>query len=137
VDEYGFSEPEVYVPNAQFWNCQEPSDADGGQWTVVSAGMIEDGHNCLWLFEYPHQEIAGGSMYAFHLPETIPAQGTPSGPPIPEKWHNFAGTPPGPDFRLMFLNCIKDPAQLQPTLDRIQAEFQKMADARKKTRKKK
>ena len=71
-------------------------------------------------------------MYVFRLPETIPAQGAPNGPPTPDKWRNFAGAPPGPDFRLMFLNCIKDPAQMQPTLDRIQAEFQKMAEERKK-----
>src|SRR5207248_5445584 len=46
LDEYGFSEPEVYAPKAQFWNCQEPARSDAGKWAVVSAGMIEDGHNC-------------------------------------------------------------------------------------------
>src|SRR5438876_839049 len=46
VDEYGFSKPEIYVPKAQFWNCQEPTASDAGQWAVVSAGMIEDAHKC-------------------------------------------------------------------------------------------
>ena len=25
LDEYGFSEPAAYVPQAQLWSCQEPS----------------------------------------------------------------------------------------------------------------
>jgi 4-amino-4-deoxy-L-arabinose transferase-like glycosyltransferase len=131
VDEYGFSRPEIYVPQAEFWNCQEPHTSDAGQWAVVSAGMIEDGHNCLWLFQYPHQALAGDSMYVFHLPETIPAQGTRDGPPAPDKRRNWAGFPGTRDIRLVFLSCINDPGQLQPTLDRMQAEFKAMAEQRK------
>ena len=132
VDEYGFSEPKVYVPTAQFWNCQEPTDSDAGQWAVVSAGMIEDGHNCLWLFQYPHEELAGGSMYAFQLPASIPAQGSPNGPPSAEARRNFGGFPLPEDIRLVFLNTIRDPRQLQPTWDRMTAQFKAMAEARKK-----
>jgi hypothetical protein len=135
LDEYGFSEPTVYVPEAQFWNCQEPAPADAGQWAVVSAGMIEDGHNCLWLMQYPHETLAGGSMYSFRLPEVIPPPGTPGGPPLPVDWHNFGGVPMQEDVRLMFLTCIRDPRQLQPTLDRLQAQFaaaQKAAQEKKK-----
>jgi hypothetical protein len=34
VDEYGFSDPTVYVPRAHFWKCQEPQPSDGatGRW---------------------------------------------------------------------------------------------------------
>ncbi len=132
VDEYGFSKPEIYVPKAQFWNCQEPTASDAGQWAVVSAGMIEDGHNCLWLLQYPHEELAGDSMYAFQLPKTIPAQGTSGGPPAPTDQHNFAGFPLQGDIRLVFLNTIRDPNQLQPTWDRMQAQFQAMMEQQKK-----
>ena len=85
LDEYGFSEPTAYVPQAQLWSCQEPSTADGGQWAVVSAGSIADAHNCLWLLRHPQQivTLAGGSMYAIQLPQIIPAAGTPDGPPCP------------------------------------------------------
>jgi len=122
IDEYGFSEPSVYVPEARFWNCQEARPEDGGQWAIVSANMIEDSHNCLWLLRYPHQALAGGSMYAFQLPTPIPPAGTPSGPPLPENYHNFAHIPIPGDGRLMFLDSIRDPQQLQPTWDRLMAQ---------------
>jgi hypothetical protein len=61
LDEYGFSDPTAYIPGAQFWDCQQPSPSDAGRWAIVSAGMIEDGHNCLWLMAYPHEVLAGGS----------------------------------------------------------------------------
>jgi hypothetical protein len=124
LDEYGFSDTAVYVPQSQFWNCQEPVAADGGQWAVVSAGMIADGHNCRWLLQYPHETLAGGGMYAFKLPAVIPAPGTPAGPPLPSAWHNFAGSTLPGDFRLVILNCIRDPQQLQPTMERMQAAYQ-------------
>jgi 4-amino-4-deoxy-L-arabinose transferase-like glycosyltransferase len=131
IDEYGFSEPGPYVPQAQFWNCQEPAQSNGGEWAAVSAGMIEDGHNCLWLMQYPHESLAGGSIYAFELPATIPAAGSSGGPPFPTDWHNFGGAPGKDDFRLLFLNCVRDPQQLQPTIERIQAEFEAMAKKKK------
>src|SRR5437667_11415521 len=93
VDEYGFSKPEIYVPKAQFWNCQEPTASDAGQWAVVSAGMIEDGHNCLWLLQYPHQPLAGGSMYEFHLPASNPASASPDRQPTPAAQGKFRGGP--------------------------------------------
>ena len=124
VDEYGFSDPTVYVPEAQFWNCQEPVPEDGGQWAVLSANMIEESHNCVWLLRFPHQALAGGSMYAFQLPAVIPPAGTSGGPPLPEGYLNFGGVSFPEDLRLVFLTCIRDPQQLQPTLDRIQATMQ-------------
>ncbi len=93
--------------------------------------MIEDGHNCLWLMKYPHETLVGGSMYGFQLPETIPAQGAPEGPPLPADRRNFGGAPGEQDFRLMFLNCLRDPGQLQPTMERIKAEFQAQAKKKK------
>ena len=130
LDEYGFSEPAAYVPQAQLWSCQQPSSSDGGQWAAVSAGNIADGHNCLWLMHYPHQVLAGGSMYAIQLPEMIPTAGTPGGPPLPEAYRylgGFVGFDPFP----MFLNCVRDPQQLQPTLDRLQAMAEAAAQKKK------
>jgi hypothetical protein len=121
IDEYGFSDPSVYVPEARFWNCQEAAPEDGGQWAIVSANMIEDSHNCVWLLRFPHEALAGGSMYAFELPGVIPPAGTPGGPPLPENYHKFAHIPLPGDGRLMFLDSIRDPQQLQPTWDRMMA----------------
>ena len=123
LDEYGLIEPSVYVRQAEFWNCQLPGPADAGQWAIVSANMIEDGHNCLWLLNFPHTSLAGGSMYAFRLPSVIPQIGDLGGPPPPEAQRNFGGFP-GPDSRLIFLNCIRDPNQLQPTMDHMRAQYE-------------
>jgi hypothetical protein len=132
VDEYGFSNPAVYVRGAQLWNCQEPAATDAGQWVVVSAGMIADGHNCQWLLKYPYEILAAGSMYAFQLPSTIPAPGSPDGPPLPQQWRNLAGIPLKGDVRLIFLNCIEHPEQLQSTWDRMMAEFKAIAEEQRK-----
>ena len=130
LDEYGFSEPTAYVPQAQLWSCQQPSPADGGQWAVVSVSSIADGHNCLWLMQYPHQALAGGSMYAIQLPQTIPAAGSPGGPPLPEAYRYFGGFP-GIDPITMFSACIRDPQQLQPAIDQMQAMWQAGAQKKK------
>ena len=130
LDEYGFSEPTAYAPQAQLWSCQEPSPSDGGQWAVVSAGNIADGQNCLWLMQYPHQVLAGGSMYAIQLPPVLPPAGAPGGPPLPKAYRYFGGFP-GFDLRPMFLHCIRDPQQLQPTIDRVQAMMEAAAQKKK------
>ena len=129
LDEYGFSEPAAYVPQAQLWSCQQPSPADGGRWAVVSANNLVDGSTCLWLMLYPHEALAGGSMYAIQLPQTIPAPGTPGGPPLPEAYRYFGGAPF--DVRGIFAKCIRDPQQLQPTMDRMQASYQAAAQKKK------
>jgi hypothetical protein len=123
LDEYGFSEPNAYVPQAQLWSCQEAKAADGGQWAVVSANNLADGHNCLWIMKHPQQVVtlAGGSMYALQLPQVIPAAGTPDGPPLPEAYRYLGGIPLGGDPAAMFLNVIRNPDQLQPTMDRMMA----------------
>jgi 4-amino-4-deoxy-L-arabinose transferase-like glycosyltransferase len=132
LDEYGFSEPGMYVPESQFWNCQQPAAEDGGQWVVVSANLILDGHNCPWLLRFPHEPLAGGSMYAFQLPVVVPPAGTPGGPPLPEEYHQFGGQPIPGDLRLLFLSCIRDPQQLLPTWDRMTATMQAEMEKRKR-----
>jgi hypothetical protein len=71
-------------------------------------------------------------MYAFQLPAVVPAAGTLGGPPLPEEYHQFGGQPLPGDLRLIFLNCIRDPQQLQPTLDGIQAMMQAEMEKRKR-----
>jgi hypothetical protein len=75
---------------------------------------------------YPRQALAGGGMFAIQLPQIIPAAGTPGGPPLPEAYRNIGGFA-GLDPRSLFLNCIRDPQQLQPTMDRLQAMMQAAA----------
>lgn len=123
IDEYGFSDPTIYIPGAQFWNCQEASSSDAGRFALVSASMIEDGHNCLWLMDYPHQALAGGSMYALQLPAVIPPAGQPGGPPLPSQYKSFGGVQVNFDFRQIFFNCVRDPNQLQPSFDQMIAHF--------------
>lgn len=136
LDEYGFNDPTVYVPQAEFWNCQAPSPSDGGRLAIVSAGMFEDGHNCHWLLNYPKTPLAGGSMYAIQLPNVIPPVGDPAGPPPPAAHRNLGGLP-GPDNRLIFLDCIRDPNQLQPTMDHMRAQYEAEMARRKAARQKK
>ncbi len=131
IDSYGFSDSVVYVPQGQFWNCQEARPEDGGQWAIVSADLIRESHNCIWLMQFPHQALAGGSMYAFELPPVIAAAGTPGGPPLPEDYRKFANQAFSGDLRLTFLNCIRDPQQLQPTWDHFTAQAQKQAGGSK------
>jgi hypothetical protein len=123
LDEYGFSDATVYVPGAVFWDCQNPAPEDAGQWAVVSGSMIRDGHNCLWLMQYPHQALAAGGMYAFQLPQPIPPVGSAGGPPPFDQQRNFGGLPPGPDLRLIFLDPIRDPKRLPEAVQRMQALF--------------
>ena len=120
VDEYGLSDPSVYIPQARFWNCQQPAASDAGKWAVVSANMIAESHNCLWLLRYPHEQLAGGSMYAFELPPVIPPAGVPGGPPLPSAYRNLGGVPGSwPDLRLIFLRGIIDPQQLPAALEQL------------------
>jgi hypothetical protein len=130
LDEYGFMEPEAYVPQAELWSCQDPSAQNGGRWAVVSASNIVDGHNCLWLMHYPHQALAGGGMYALQLPQTIPPPGTPNGPPLPADFRYIGGFPMF-EPRLIFLECIRHPDQLQAIRDRFVAQYRAGASQHK------
>lgn len=124
LDEYGFSDPSAFVPQAQLWNCQKPLPEDLGQWVVVSGGMILDGHNCGWLMQYPNEPLAGGSMYAVHLHGQIPAPGRPGGPPLPSMFRNFAGAPF--DLQSFFLHLNRHPEDLPRGYAWMMTAFQSM-----------
>jgi hypothetical protein len=83
--------------------------------------MILDGHNCGWLLQYPHEPLAGGSMYAFHLPEHIPPAGSPGGPPVPAAFRQFAGAPI--DIRSFFLDLMHNPERMPKAMEEMQARF--------------
>ncbi len=130
LDEYGFSDPTPYVPQAKRWNCQLAVPSDGNQWAVVTANFLVESRNCLWLMRYPHESLAGGSMYAIRLPPVIPAAGQPGGPPLPADYHYLGGNPVIDPLEL-FGTCVRDPQQLQPTVDRMQALMQEEMNKRK------
>jgi hypothetical protein len=121
LDEYGFTDPQVTVPQSEVWDCQTPAAADAGQWVIVSANMIRDGHNCLWLMQYDHQSLAGGSMYAIHLPPYIPPAGSPDGPPLPSAFRQFGGVPF--DLRSIFLDVIHHPERIPRVVEDMQTRF--------------
>jgi hypothetical protein len=118
LDEYGFAEPAAYVPQAVLWSCQRPGPHDGGQWAVVSANYMMDSGNCVWLLQYQHQALAGGSMYAVQLPEVIPAAGQPGGPPLPADYRWLGGTQEFEPLEI-FSKCVRDPQELQSTMDHL------------------
>ena len=121
LDEWGFNDPTLIVPQSEVWDCQRPMLTDDGQWAVVSANMIMDGHNCIWLMQYPNEPLAGGSMYAVHLPEHIPAAGSMGGPPLPSAYREFAGAPF--DIRGFFLDLNHHPEKLPQAMEEMQARF--------------
>lgn len=128
LDEYGFTDPAAYVPQALLWNCQSPSPGDSGQWAIVSANYMLDSGNCVWLTKYDNQALAGGSMYAVKLPKIIPAAGQAGGPPLPADYRYIGGMR---EFNMLeiFLKCVRDPEQLQPTMDYFMKKGQ---DSRRK-----
>jgi hypothetical protein len=125
VDEYGFSDPAAFVPQAHFWNCQKPAPEDAGQWVVISAGMILDGHNCGWLMQYPNEALAGGSMYAVHLHDQIPPAGRPGGPPLPSAFRQWGGAPL--DIQGVFVHLNKHPEDLPRAWEWMQTAFRTMS----------
>lgn len=121
VDYYGIVEPAGVVPHAETWDCQTPSPEDAGRWVFLSADVIEDGHNCVWLMNYRHVSLAGGSMYAVELPSAIPSAGTPGGPPLPSERHmlfDFGGT--GMDYRAMMVRGTEHPEEIPETVKEMQ-----------------
>lgn len=132
LDFYGSSEPEPIVPQAVVWNCQAPAEADAGNWAVVSANMILDAEDCRWLLRYPKQPIAGGSMYAFLLPGSIPAAGTPGGPPLPGDRKVLFGNKDF-SFRDMTFPMMRNPANLGPMMRAMMAKYQQQQKQARKT----
>jgi 4-amino-4-deoxy-L-arabinose transferase-like glycosyltransferase len=121
LDEYGFSDPSVWVPQAQLWNCQKPASEDGGKWVSLSANLILDGHYCAWLLQFPHQPLAGGSMYAVHLPPQLAPAGTAGGPPLPSAYREIGGAPF--DLRGLFTYANRHPDKLPEIMEWTQAAF--------------
>jgi 4-amino-4-deoxy-L-arabinose transferase-like glycosyltransferase len=121
LDNYGTSDATLFVPQSHLWDCQAPVQGDGNHWVVVSANMILDGHNCSWLLQYQHERLAGGSMYAFHLPEEIPAAGAPGGPPRSADRRTFLGMPF--DVRAMQLQISRYPETIPDVMRQMQAQF--------------
>jgi hypothetical protein len=109
LDHYDMMDPTVFVPQARVWDCQQPTADDANQWAVVSSNMILDQHNCSWLMQYPHETLGGGSMWAVHLPSTIPAAGTRGGPPLVYERRTFLGMLQDP--RLANINLFRHPEQ--------------------------
>jgi hypothetical protein len=132
LNEYGFAEPTTYIPQARLWDCQKPAPQDGGQWAVVSGNYMLESGNCIWLLRYQHQALAGGSMYAVRLPEVIPAAGQPGGPPLPADYRFLGGMPGDFGGLSIFWNCVRDPQQLQPTMDRMMAMGEEYRKKKKK-----
>jgi hypothetical protein len=60
-------------------------------------------------------------MWAFRLPDIIPPAGTVGGPPLPRDYRFLGGAALEGDLRTTFYGCIRDPQQLQPTMDRMVA----------------
>lgn len=121
LDEYGFSDPTVWVPQAQLWNCQKPADEIAGKWVTLSANLILDGHDCAWLLQYPHQPLAGGSMYAVRLPPHLASAGSPGGPPLPSAYREIGGAPF--DLRDLFTYANQHPDKLPEIVEWTQAAF--------------
>jgi hypothetical protein len=124
--------PSAIVPQAVLWDCQKPAPADAGRWAVISANMILDGHNCRWLMQYPHETLAGGSMYAIRLPAPIPPAGASGGPPLPSECHNLWGMPGVVDARAMFQELLRHPENIPQTIARMQQEYIRMQQAQKR-----
>jgi hypothetical protein len=118
LDSYGMFDDSLFVSQSRPWDCQAPASSDGGQWVVVSANMISDAANCLWLMQYPRQPLAGGSMYAVHLPTKIPPDGTPGGPPRSAERRSFLGSPF--DVKVVMLQVSRHPETIPDVLRLVQ-----------------
>jgi hypothetical protein len=125
LDEYGTADPAAIFPQARIWDCQAPAPSDAAQWVLVSANMILDAHNCVWLMGYPHEALAGGSMYAVLMPTVIPPAGAVGGPPLPTARRIFLGGPAGFDMRTMFLGLIRHPETIPDVIAKMQANYAK------------
>ena len=124
IDSYNVLDSSAYVPQGRLWECQKAKADDGGRWAFVSANQFYDGENCAWLLAFPRQPLAGGGMYAIHLPETIPPAGSPGGPPLPGAYRYFGGGPF--DARAIFHRAIEDPHQMPAIMDEMMKAYAEM-----------
>ena len=129
------SDPALVVPAARSWDCQVPTDHDAGQWVAVAAVSILENHNCAYLQQYPHRQLAGGSFYVFKLPVRLPAAGTPGGPPPASQRRIMWGLPF--DMRSWTINVERHPERLDVEMKALMKQFQNSAqkEASKKSEK--
>jgi hypothetical protein len=125
VDWASLSDPALIVPEAQVWDCQAPTDHDAGQWVAVTAVTILENHNCGYLQQYPHQQLAGGGFYVFKLPTPIPPAGTPGGPPAASERKLMWGIPF--DFRAWGIHVERHPELLEAEMQDLIQKFQQQA----------
>ena len=125
LDWASLSDAALVVPQAQMWDCQAPTDKDASRWVIVSAVCILDFHNCGYLQQYPHEELAGGAFYAFKLPATIPAAGAYGGPPALADRKILFGMPV--DLREWAVNSERHPEQLPESMQAMIRKFQQQA----------
>ena len=121
LDPYGSTDPAITVPQARFWDCQQPTPDDANRWVVVSSNVLLDAQNCDWLMQYPHEMLAGGSMWAVHMPPVIPPAGTSGGPPAAYQRKQFLGMPE--DFRVTTINLYRHPYQIPQYCADLEAQI--------------
>jgi hypothetical protein len=130
LDWASLSDPALVVPEAQNWDCQAPTDRDAGHWVAVTAVSILENHNCGYLQQYPHRQLAGGAFYAFKLPTPIPPVGTPGGPPVASERRIMWGMPF--DLRAWAINVERHPdrlpVEMQALIQKFQEQAQKQTD---------
>jgi hypothetical protein len=122
LDWASLSDATVVVPQAHEWDCQEPTDREAGQWVAVAAVSILENHNCAYLQQYPRQQLAGGSFYAFQLPAHIPPAGQPGGPPAASDRKVLWGMPF--DMRAFALKIERHPDLLFSEMEGMMKKFQ-------------
>ena len=125
LDWASLSDPAVIVPEAQIWDCQAPTDRDAGHWVAVAAVSILDNHNCGYLQQYPHQQLAGGAFYAFKLPTPIPPAGSLGGPPAASERRIMWGMPF--DLRAWAVNVERHPERLPVEMQALMQKFQQQS----------
>ena len=120
MDNYGISDDVPYVPQSHPWDCQAP----GRQMGAMGGGVGEYDSGCEQLrvaVALPREELAGGGMYAFHLPEEIPAAGTAGGPPVESERRTFLGMPF--DFKAVTLEVLRNPETIPQVMKEMTAKF--------------
>jgi hypothetical protein len=128
LDWASLSDAALIVPEAQTWDCQAPTDRDAGRWVAVTAVSILENHNCGYLQQYPHQQLAGGAFYVFKLPKPIPAEGTPGGPPLASERRLMWGMPM--DLRGWTVNVERHPERLPEEMRALMEKFQQQSRQR-------
>jgi 4-amino-4-deoxy-L-arabinose transferase-like glycosyltransferase len=122
LDYAALSDPALVVPEARPWDCQDPGPKDTGQWVAVEAVSILENHDCGYLLQYPHKALAGGSFYVFQLPQVLPAEGSPGGPPAVAKRRLPWGVPV--DLPGWSLEVERHPERLAELTAELKARFQ-------------